>query len=271
MNARPTAYPVTCAVASLAAAACAAWPTPANAQFGPPGGGPPMTESSEIEVGIGVANGPAYLGSDERKTRALPLLNARWKNGWFAGVGGIGYRFGGSGGLSFGPKISFDLGRKESDSPALAGVGDIDSRPEVGAFADYSITPVFGVNASFRYGSGTDRRGLLADVGLRGVVPLNEQHRIFLGVAATLANQAAMQSEFGVTDAQSLTSGYGAYQPGSGLRDVSLSAGYGYSITREATLRVMVTERALLGDAKSSPLTKATSGATVGVLLGYRF
>lgn len=76
--------------AVAAVAVCALRPIAAGAQEGPPGADGPMQESSEVLLGIGVANGPAYLGSDERKTRALPLIAARWSNGWFAGTGGIG-------------------------------------------------------------------------------------------------------------------------------------------------------------------------------------
>jgi hypothetical protein len=42
----------------------------------------PMQKPFEINLGLGVMNRPAYLGSDDRKTAALPLLAARWSNGW---------------------------------------------------------------------------------------------------------------------------------------------------------------------------------------------
>ena len=40
-----------------------------------------MNSSYELLLGAAVLTGPAYLGADERKSRALPQIAARWRNG----------------------------------------------------------------------------------------------------------------------------------------------------------------------------------------------
>ena len=50
-----------------------------------------------VTLGAGVGTGPAYPGSGERRSRALPVVNARWGR-WFLGPvpGGTGLGIGGA-------------------------------------------------------------------------------------------------------------------------------------------------------------------------------
>lgn len=252
------------------AVVCVMSPLLASAQEGPGGGDGPMTGTSEVLVGIGAATGPAYLGSDERKTRATPLIAARWSNGWFAGTGGIGYRFNAGEPLSWGLRVTLDPGRDESDAEALQGVGDTKARAELGAFASYAMARGVRLGASLRYGSGNDRDGLLMDVNLRGVLPVSESMRLTAGVAATFANRNAMQSQFGIDHSQSLNSGYLVYSPGGGLRDVSLQVAGMYSVSSQMSLMFGLTARTLMGDAKDSPLTRERTGVGGLISLSYK-
>ncbi len=98
--------------------------------------------------------GHEYLGSDERKTLVLPALSYQWKNGWFAGTGnGIGYKFHRRR-HAVRLRVTLDLGRDE-DAAALAGMGDIDVRPEFGGFFNYFITNEWFLTTSFRYARAT--------------------------------------------------------------------------------------------------------------------
>jgi MipA family protein len=239
------------------------------------GGAPPdapMTKDFEFVLGLAAAYRPAYLGSDKYKTSALPLISARWRNGFFAGVGGVGYRLTISEAFSAGLIVGLSPGRDEGNADALLGMGDIKNRAEYGAFASYRFAPSLSLASSVRYGSGNDRDGLLADVALRAMVPLaNRNHRLFAGLTATYANRESMQSLFGVNATQTLASGYSAYAPSAGLRDVALNVGYGYSISNNATISLGVTGRALQGDAKDSPLTNKANSASANLMFAYRF
>ncbi len=238
----------------------------------PDAGDAPMRENMEITLGLGASYRAAYLGSDESKVRALPVLLARWKNGFYAGVGGIGYRGALTQALSVGAQIGFDPGRDENDSDALRGMGDVKARPELGLFANYRLAPGLSLGTFIRYGSGNDRDGLVADVSLRTMIPLSGgNQRLFANVGATYANRASMQSAFGVSSAQAATSSYAEYTPKAGLRDVSANVGYGYSFSPQTSLMLTAGVRSLQGDAKDSPLTKKATSPTVNALITYRF
>jgi MipA family protein len=230
----------------------------------------PMQKPLEIAVGLGLTHRPAYLGSDDRKNAAVPIVSARWSNGFFAGTTGIGYRFPSTGAFSGGLRLGFDPGRKQDDSADLAGMGDIKTRATVGAFASYRIQPNLSLGSSLSYGSGNDKNGMLLDMSLRSQMSLGGPHRLFGSAGLTFANQAAMQSQFGVSADQSLSSGYGIYTPSAGLRDVNLNVGYGYALNPNTSLQLGLNLRSLQGDAKNSPLTRSSSGTSLNMGLVYR-
>lgn len=250
-----------------------AWCVPSGAYAqeaaSPPDG--PMKQDLEVSIGLGVMRQPRYMGAEEYRVRALPIVLARWRNGWFAGSGGVGYRFPTDSDFSWGVQLGYQPGRDENDAVALQGMGDIKARPEFGTFFSYRFAPGLSLNGNARYGSGNDRDGLLVDLGLRMMVPFDGGHRIVGGVSTTYANQAYTQSFFGVTSTQAITSGYGEYLPGGGIRDVTANLGYGYAFSPNVTMMTGVSYRALQGDAKDSPLTKSRNSTSANIMLTYRF
>jgi MipA family protein len=230
------------------------------------------TGSGEGSVGAAVILGHRYMGSDERRSALFPALDYRWSNGWFAGTtNGIGYKFDSAPNLQYGLRLTADLGRSESRSAALSGLGNITARPEFGAFLNLYFSPEFFLTSSLRYGSGNDRKGALLDLGAGYATQFTPQWRGAVGVAATLANRDYMQGYFGVTAAQSLTSAYAAYDAGAGLRDVRANASLNYFITPQWTLTGVLSLSALQGDAKSSPIVRQATSATGVAALSYRF
>jgi outer membrane protein len=230
------------------------------------------TGDGEGTVGAAVVIGHQYMGSDERRTSALPLLDYRWANGWFLGTtNGVGYMFDSAPNTQYGLRLTADFGRNENRSAVLNGMGDIRARPEIGAFFNYLPTRDIFLTSSLRYGSGTDRKGMLLDLGAGYAMQLSPQWRTAVGVAATVVNREFMQDYFGVTPAQAAASGHAVYTAGAGLRDVRANLSVNYFITPSWTLTGVVSASSLEGDAKNSPIVRQRA-STQGILaLGYRF
>lgn len=222
-------------------------------------------------LGLGIMNAPHYAGADTQRTRALPLVQLRWGDGWFAGMDGVGYRFGDGAAWNAAIRVGLDRGRKESDSPALRGMGDIPARADVGVSGSIRLLPFLMAGAGLKYGSGEDRNGLVADLSLRTMLPLSSSARLMLGVDGHWVNEAAMQSSFGVSATQSLASGYAPYQPTAGWRDWGPSAMAAVDLGDAWQLMLRVEQRRLLGDAKASPLVRDRSGTSAMMMLGWRF
>ena len=223
-------------------------------------------------VGAVAIAGRNYQGSDERRTVLVPLLDYQWKNGWFAGTtNGVGYNFSGRPDMDYGVRLTADLGRSQSRSTALRGLGNVDARPEIGVFYNYSLSPSLALTSSLRYGSGNDQSGLVVDVGAAYSMVLAPQWRLGMGVSATVANANYMQSYFGVSPAQSASSGYAPYTAGAGLRDVRASAALTYSVNPRLAITTVLSASSLQGDAKDSPITRKRSTATGIVGVSYAF
>jgi outer membrane protein len=223
-------------------------------------------------VGVTFISAAEYQGSRDRRNMILPSLMYQWANGWFAGTSnGIGYNFSKDPALDVGLRLTVDLGRKESASSALNGMGDVDIKPTYGGFLNYSLTPEFTLTSSLRYGSGNASNGMVIDVGAAYSTQLAPSWRTGFGVSTSYVNAAYMQDYFGVTPGQSLTSGYAAYSPGAGFRDVRASASLTYFLNPRTVVTGALSGSALQGGAKDSPLTQKTTFLSGVVQVSYGF
>ncbi|MGB8518063.1 MAG: MipA/OmpV family protein [Gallionella sp.] len=267
----------------LVAIICAAFPALATAAGGYNDGNENVVEqtlpdagwsmgSARVTLGMGLVDATRYVGSNERRVRLMPLLNATWGNGWFAGFPrGVGYNFSTDPRLEYGLRLGIDMGRRENVSPALNGLGDINPRLEPGGFVNYSLTQRLRLTTGLRYGSGRDSQGELLDMGLHYTQPLAENQSLTLGVATTYANSNYMQSFYGVTAAQSATSGYKVYTPGAGMREMDLSASYRYKIDRQWSLLTGATLGKLGSSVTAAPMTLSNAHNSVYVQTNYTF
>ena len=223
-------------------------------------------------VGLAVVAGHAYMGSDERRTRAYPAIDYRWASGWFAGTtNGVGYNFSRQAGVQYGVRLTADFGRDESRSAVLRGLGDVDARPEIGAFYNLQPTAHTFLTSSLRYGAGQGRDGLLLDLGAGLNAQVAPAWRLGAGVAATWANAAYTQSYFGVDAAQAARSGRGVYTAGAGVRDVRVSVSATYAITPRASATAALSYSRLQGDAARSPIVRDRAGVNGVLAVAYAF
>lgn len=223
-------------------------------------------------LGLAVVAGHAYIGSDERRTRAYPAIDYRWASGWFAGTtNGVGYNFSRQAGVQYGVRLTADFGRDESRSAVLRGLGDVDARPEIGAFYNLQPTAHTFLTSSLRYGAGQGRDGLLLDLGAGLNAQVAPAWRLGAGVAATWANAAYTQSYFGVDAAQAARSGRGVYTAGAGVRDARVSVSATYAITPRASATAALSYGRLQGDAARSPIVRDRAGVNGVLAVAYAF
>ena len=105
-------------------------------------------------LGAAVLVGSKYQGSDESRVRVLPSIDYQWSNGFFAGVlNGVGYNASTQPDLAYGVRVTADLGRKARRSDALQGLGDINPRPELGAFFNFSAARNITLSSSLPPGA----------------------------------------------------------------------------------------------------------------------
>lgn len=248
---------------------------------------PPAPKEEKIEGAIGliINHKPKFPGSSDFETKPVPAGFLRWGRITITGAGGfttkrkdevergLGAELIRREDLRMSLNLRYDNGRAESDSPDLAGMGDIKrtvrAKMSLRWYVDenWQFTSGISVDALNRVG------GYLVDATLARqwqVAPKTTWH---LGVGLTAASDRYMQAWHGVTPEQSARSGYAVYMVPEGLkmRDVSVSG----------VLRTEFTPRwagfggfaysHVLGPAADSPLTKQVSVGTLSAGLVWRF
>jgi outer membrane protein len=252
----------------IAATSVALFTNLANAQSLPKQSSP----NEGGRVGIAAIQTTKYQGSDESRSLAFPSIDYEWSNGWFAGTTtGIGKKWGASDGLQYGAKLLYDFGREESNSTALRGLGNIDPSVDFAVFAQYAIGNGFSGKTLLRYGSGVENEGALLELGLNYSTSLSDKMRFGAGIGTTFANANYLQSHFGVTNKQSLASGYKVYTPTAGIRDATVNVSLTYLLSPKIALTGVLANKTLMGDAKDGPMVKKTNSSDAILAVTYAF
>ena len=124
----------------------------------------------DIRIGAGARYVAKYEGSDEMKTRALPLIDIRWKDRVFLNPrDGLGLRVYDEGGLTVSAGVGYAFGRDESDGDALRGMGDIDETAAANLAAGYGLGLVRPYLRVSRHLGGSG--GTLVRAGVGAVAP----------------------------------------------------------------------------------------------------
>ncbi|CUI03828.1 MipA/OmpV family protein [Massilia antarctica] len=232
---------------------------------------------STMTVGLGAAILPEYSGSD--KVRAVPIVVADYQHasGFFAStVSGIGYKtkvgpVSLSGALGFAGRRSDRDHRFSQGSDALAGMGDIKS----------SALGVFGVGYEFDSGFGVGLRAMMAltnrergnsyELGVQRALIKSEADQVGVYMSATYSDKKNMQAFYGVTAAQSLTSGYKRYDTKAGFSRVSAGANWNHKLNKEWSVNTMAGVVGVVGDAADSPIVKRKTAPVLAVTVNYAF
>ena len=245
---------------------------PANAQT-------PPQRDWDLTIGAAAAFVPDYEGSDDRKVRALPYVDASYKDTIFFRGTALGANLVSvngprpGDGLKIGPLIRYGFGREEGDNAALRGLGDIDDAIELGAFARYTTGP-WHVDLQAVKDVAGGHGGVLVDAGVGWRLALTPRWRTTLRAHATWADETHMQNVFGISAAQSARSGLRRHEAGSGFKDVGLSASLSFAVTDNWLLIGRAGYSRLLGDAADSPIVadKGSADQLSGMLtIAYRF
>lgn len=237
----------------------------------------------EGAVGLIATWAPEYDGASASSLRLVPAGFVRYGRLSISGAGGFTTRRsddvdrGVSANLvdwttlrvSLG--LRFDSGRDEADSTRLDGMGDIDPtlRAQLSVrwrpWRHWTLTTAMSADA---IGKGN---GWWLQAGVNRNIRLTPDSALGLGVSARWVGEDYAQRWYGVTPAQSATSGHPVYVPGSGLSDVQMSGRLRTNFGAEWSGFVGASVSWQLGRARQSPLTQEPFGWSVGSGLVWRF
>jgi len=215
-----------------------------------------------VVLGAGAELKPLYDGATDYRVQGGPVINIRYQDWAFASIGeGLGVNIWNSDHYRAGIALTYDLGRKVSDDLThLRGLGDIPREPAFKIFGSWVLSKDFPlvVRADMeQIVKGAD--GVVGDFGAFMPLPGSSKRFImFAGPSVSFASHSYEQHVFGVSDEQSLNSGYPQYHAHAGVS----AAGFGFSATGFLTDHWLVNldtaVNHLYGSALDSPITQRT-------------
>jgi MipA family protein len=245
---------------------------PADDPFAPNG----RQSAWTVILGAGAAIRPTFEGSDRYFVTPVPLVSVTYNDMISLDTSGAS-AYWRSGGLQIGGGLTYNLGRRQGGNSLftpgderLNGLGDIPAAPGLRAFANYTLGPVvLGTTLTKFLAEGNN--GLLIDALVEMPYRLSDRTTLTGRLFATWADQNYMQTWFGVTPAQSFSSGYVAYQASAGIKNVGLGISLRHQLSASWLLSAEARVTRLTGAADGSPITVSDVNTGVLVLLGYRF
>lgn len=229
-----------------------------------------------VTIGVEGIVGPRWDGSDRYTVRPSPLFDFR-KVGtparFRSSRDGIGFSLYDTDVFHIGPVGKLRFQRKESDSAALRGLGDVDFAVEIGGFAEYWAAPWLRLRGEVRQGVG-GHHGVVSDFAADLVKPLDQRLTLSAGPRVTFASGAAVQPYFGIDAVQSVASGLPVHDAKGGLYSVGAGAQARYQWTPQWASHIFVEYDRLQGDAASSPLVTQRGTANqwnIGAGVTYEF
>ena len=221
-------------------------------------------------LGGGALVAPSYEGSDKFSVSPMPFVSINWRDRVFLEMGhGLGVNVVRTDALRLGVSVGFAPGRDEDDDDHLKGLGDIDTAARGHVFGSYAFGMLqLGVDVAKDFG-GSDGVQVRPELSVK--VPLSESWTLSSGISATWADDAYMQSFFGVSASQSRSSGLERFDAGAGFKSVDLQLGLNWAITESWFATAHLGVGVLLGDAADSPVTESRVQPSAALAVGYRF
>ena len=257
----------------------------------PPGVEGTVFDGDFVTVGLGLAYGPSYTGSDDYVFTPIPLVQGR------VGPVGIDPRPAGLA-LDFLPdaegEIDVSLGvvarlrferANRIEDPAVEAAGELDRAFEVGPTAGIStaglLNPFDSLSATvdLRWDVAGAHDGMVIAPSISYFTPLSRAMAVSLSVSTEYADDDFANYYFSVSPAQSAASGLERFEADGGFNSVGANLLFGYDLDGDVTnggLGVFAIGgyTRLVGDAKDTPYTSVRGDADQflgAVGIGYTF
>lgn len=238
-------------------------------------------QQPDLLVGVGAMAAPVYEGSDDTEISVLPFIALNDFYGFNFQPVKLSYNLidtsaaNGAWSLRAGPSVAPSASRDQDDDGDLRGLGDVDTGVMAGAFVDARLGAVtLGIDAAQDVAGGHE--GAVVGVSLGTRVALSSKLTFTPSITTTWASDDYMQSFFGVTAAQAVSSTYTAFDANAGFKDVGAQAALRYGLSEAWSLTWSVAYTRLTGNAADSPIVRGPGGTRdqitgrVGVVRGFR-
>ncbi|MBV8765086.1 MAG: MipA/OmpV family protein [Hyphomicrobiales bacterium] len=226
--------------------------------------------STTNRIGGGVLVEPTYPGGSGYRSLLLPDIDYTYKNRFFVNLeDGAGAYLYNDGALSISTSGFVRLGRDQTNSPNILGLGNIAEAPQ-GRFAGEYDVGWIDVKGSFAHDfSGSYGNTFQAKLGT--AVPLTNQIVVVPSLTTTLGDHNYMQTWYGVSEFQSLATGKPFFPAHAGVESVGTTVDALYRFAPNLALVGRGAVNYLVANVARSPVVERRVQTTLGLGISYLF
>jgi outer membrane scaffolding protein for murein synthesis (MipA/OmpV family) len=219
---------------------------------------------------------PAYDGALAYKVGGGPVFNVYYRDvAYFSTGEGLGYNFLRGDHYQVGIGLTYDLGRDEKlDGANLHGMGDISAAPVAKLYGSWVLSKKFPMilRVAARQYIGGDE-GAVGNASVYLPLPGSSKTFVmFAGPSITVGTAHYLQTVYGVSEQQSMTSGHPEYDF---TRAGTSDAGVGFSATKFIGTHLLINLDAAIsqvrGTASRSPLIESRTQRVLALSFEYHF
>ncbi|PFH26457.1 MipA/OmpV family protein [Burkholderia sp. JKS000303] len=221
---------------------------------------------NQYSLSLGGGAAPRYQGSNQYRGVVAPLFSAAFGNGFFIdSTSGAGYRLDLPHGVFVSAAVNYDPGRADENrfdlpgSDYLKGMGRIPGSVLVGVRAGVTLFNAAELSVSVDTPVTHTSHGVSGHVDLAVPVLKTAQHQIIVTGSVHGGTGRYMQTFYGVTDAQSMTSRFRPYSTGGGIDSATMSVAWNWDVSRHWSVLATGGVTRLLGRYGDSPIVQSRS------------
>ena len=240
---------------------------------------------TNVRLGIGPGVYSEYEGSSRYNVQPVPVISLRYKNlievdnneiklTALSKVFQGGANMGGGNSLRFGPLVSINFGRDESDSIDLRGMGNVGTSFELGGFVSYTLSNKTRFRVRARQDVAGGHNGFTVQLDAAQTFVRDGRFALSGFVSSMFGSVNYMKTFFGVNGAQAARSGLPFYHPSAGFKDVTVGTNGSYAFNAQWSVVANASYERLLGQAANSPLVAIRGDAnqfSISTFLVYTF
>jgi outer membrane scaffolding protein for murein synthesis (MipA/OmpV family) len=232
---------------------------------------------TDVTVGMGIGTDQRYMGSRDDRLILWPAITLH-RGIFFADtLRGAGAEWQSDFGFYIADAFNYDVGRGaetsvfRSGSSNLKGMGEVKGTLTNAVTVAQGLATWFSVNAQAELALDGSQRGNQYQLGVESSFPLTPKDAITLDLDAKFGDSQYNQSYFGVTPAQSRSSGFMPFTPRSGMYAYFLSGTWKHTFDRNWSTQVIVTGTRYADRVTESPIVERKFGVTTFMSLNYSF
>ncbi|RAS25329.1 MipA/OmpV family protein [Paraburkholderia bryophila] len=222
--------------------------------------------------------GPRYQGSRDYRPFVAPLISAEFSNGIFLSpTEGLGYKHDFANGMFASAALSYDFGRTDRNRADLPGSDYLRGMGRIPGSVMMSFTVGAHVFGASTVSVTLDQPVTHTSHGTSGhfdvVVPVLQTADNIINVSGSLhaGSGRYTQTFFGVTDAQSLASGFRPYSVKGGFDSAKVSLGWTYMFSPRWSVHTEGGVTRLLGASANSPIVQSKNNYFAITSISYRY